>query len=340
MKALRKTKEGKGNLEVKEVPRPEIKPDEVLMKVWATGICGSDLLIEKDKHFYEAPVTIGHEYSGIAEEVGSEVTKVNRGDKIVGDIEAPDGWLGVSRDGGFAPHMAIPEDNIFVLPEEISMDDGVFAEPIVATIHALQERNEVRAGDFVTVVGPGPMGLLGVEYAKMRGAQAVALVGLKDVDEKRLEVGGQVGADYLFHSEENPSEKVMEITDGRGSDVVLEASASEKGMQHAIDCARTAPEGRGGRGIITTISLWGGPISLELDPLSLNQLEIRGAWSWRGEETWRRAMDMIKREVFDLDSLITGRYDVDEWEEAFSSLRSRKDIKALIQPNGKKLEEF
>ncbi|MBM3706024.1 MAG: hypothetical protein FJW66_05805, partial [Actinobacteria bacterium] len=83
MLALRKVKEGAGNLELQEVPVPEIKPHEVLMKVWAAGVCGSDLLIEDDKHFYKAPVTLAHEFCGVAYRVGKDVKKIKEGDHIV-----------------------------------------------------------------------------------------------------------------------------------------------------------------------------------------------------------------------------------------------------------------
>ena len=95
MKALRKTMEGDGHVELCEVDVPEIGPDEVLMKVWAAGVCGSDLLIQEDRHFYNAPVTLGHEFSGVAHQVGKNVTRVKEGDKFVADIECGDGqWLG------------------------------------------------------------------------------------------------------------------------------------------------------------------------------------------------------------------------------------------------------
>ena len=334
MKALRKVKPGKGNVEIQGVPVPEIKPDEVLMKVWAGGVCGSDLLIQEDKHFYKAPVTLGHEFSGIVEKIGSEVKKVKVGDKVVGDIETSEGWLGVTRDGAYAPYMAIPEAQVYVIPRDVSLDHATFAEPIVATLHAMQERSNVKAGDFVAVVGPGPMGLLGVQFAKLKGAKALALIGLKGIDEKRLKIGKKVGADYILYSEDNPEEKVMELTNGRGADFVLECSASEKGFQHAINCARRAPEGRGGRGVITSISLWGQPITINADPISLFQLTINGSWSWNGKETWERAVDLIVRGVFDLDSLITNRYKLDDWQDAFANLRAKKDVKAFIYPSG------
>ena len=255
MKALRKIKSGVGNVQLVEVDRPKIKEDEVLMKVWAAGICGSDLLIQEDKHFYKAPVTLGHEYSGVVEEMGSKVSKVKKGDKIVSDIETREGWLGVTRDGAYASYMAIPEAQVHVYPEQASLDHACFTEQLVGIIHCMQERNNVRAGDFVVVVGPGPMGLMGVQFAKLRGAKAVALIGLKK-DKKRLDIGKRVGADHILYSEEHPEEAVRDLNKGRGADFVLECSASEKGFQHAIDCARRAPEGEGGKGVIPSASLW------------------------------------------------------------------------------------
>ncbi len=333
MKALRKIKAGKGNVQLVEVDIPIIKDDEVLMKVWAAGICGSDLLIQEDKHFYDAPVTLGHEYSGIVESTGSAVTKVQKGDKIVSDIETREGWLGVTRDGAYASHMAIPEDQVFKYSDQVSLDHACFTEQLVGIIHCMQERNNVRAGDFVVVVGPGPMGLMGVQFAKLRGAKAVALIGLKK-DKKRLAIGKKVGADFILYSEESPEKAVRDLNNGVGADFVLECSASEIGFQHAIDCAKRAPEGRGGSGMITSASLWGKKITIDPDAISLYQLSIFGGWSWNGADSWERAVAIISMGKLDLDSLLTNRYTIEEWEKAFANLRSGEDVKAFIHPNG------
>lgn len=333
MLALRKLREGEGNVCLQEVPRPVPREDEVLMKVWAAGVCGSDLLIQQDKHFYKAPVTLGHEYSGIVEELGGAVRKVRVGNRIVADIETKSGWIGVTRDGAYASHVAIPEDQAYVYPDTVSLDDACFTEPVVATLHCMQERNNVKAGDFVVVVGPGPMGIMGVQFAKLRGARAVALIGLKD-DQKRLGIGKEVGADYILYSEQKPESVVMDLTNGRGADFVLECSASERGVQHAIDCARRSPEGRGGNGVISFISLWGKPITISADQVSLGQLTIQGAWSWNGRETWERAVDLISRGVFNLKAMLTNRYTLERWETAFANLRCKQDVKAFIHPNG------
>ncbi len=334
MKALRKTAAGEGHVELVDVPVPTIGPGEVLMKVHAAGVCGSDLLIQEDRHFYEAPVTLGHEFSGIAYQVGDHVTRVEEGDKFVADIECGAGrWLGVTIDGAYAPFMRVPEHVIYRVPDHVSLDHACLAEPIVATHHLIQERAQVKVGDDVVIVGPGPMGIMAVQYAKVCGARRVFLIGLKS-DEKRLAIGREVGADVTLYSEEHPERAVLDATGGKGAEFVLECSASEMGVRHALDCARKAYEGPGGKGVIVFISLWGRKISINLDEVSLGQLDIRGSWSWNGRETWEHAIDLLDRDVFDLDPMITAHYSLDEWETAFAQLRAKQDVKALIHPNG------
>lgn len=334
MKALRKTATGVGHVELRDVPVPDIGPGEVLMKVYAAGICGSDLLIQEDRHFYRAPVTQGHEFAGIAYKVGKNVTRVQEGDKFVADIECAKGeWLGVTVDGALAPYMRVPERVVYRVADHVSLDDACLAEPIVAVHHLIQERAQVKVGDDVVIVGPGPMGVMAVQYAKLCGARRVILVGLKS-DEKRLDIGRQVGADHIVYSEDSPGQAVMDITNGKGAEFVLECSASELGVQHAIDCARKAYEGPGGKGVIVFISLWGRPIKVNLDQVSLGQLDIRGSWSWNGRETWERAVDLLNRGVFNIKPVITGHYELEQWDTAFANLRAKVDLKALIHPNG------
>lgn len=334
MLALRKTAAGAGNVELREVPVPDVGPNDVLMKVYAAGICGSDLLIQEDRHFYRAPVTQGHEFSGIAYKVGKNIKSIKEGDKIVADIEVGQGdWLGVTVDGALAPYMRTPEHVIHRVEDHVSLEDACLAEPIVAVHHLIQERAQVKVGDDVVVVGPGPMGVMAVQYARLCGAHRIFLIGLKS-DEKRLAIGRQVGADYTLFSEDGPEKKVIEITGGKGAEFVLECSASQEGVQHAIDCARKAYEGPGGKAVIVFISLWGRNLTLNLDQVSLGQLDIRGSWSWNGRETWEHAVDLLNRGVFNIKPVITGHYELEAWETAFENLRAKIDLKAFIHPNG------
>jgi len=269
MQALRKVTPGEGHVELGEVPMPDIGPDDVLMKVYAAGVCGSDLLIQEDRHFYRAPVTLGHEFSGVAYRVGKNVTRVREGDKFVADIECGGGdWLGVTIDGAYAPFMRVPEHVIYRVPDHVSLDHACLAEPIVATTHLMQERAQVKVGDDVVIVGPGPMGIVAVQYARLCGARRVILIGLKS-DELRLQIGRQMGADATLYSEEQPEKAVIEITQGKGAEFVLECSASQEGVQHAIDCARKAYEGPGGKRVVVFINLWKSQVSQTIEHMTL-----------------------------------------------------------------------
>lgn len=333
MLAVRKMRKGKGNVELVEVPMPKINDNDVLMKVWAAGVCGSDLNIQNDTHFYRAPVTLGHEYSGVVAEVGKDVKKVKVGDKIVSDIEAPGGWLGVEQDGSYASYMRIPECVIHVCPPEMPLDAAALIEPVTGgMLHCLQERNSIQAGDFVVVIGPGPMGILAVQFAKIRGARKVCLVGLKD-DIARLEVGKKVGADQVYFYEDNPLEELMDLSNG-GADFVADCAGTQTGTQFAIDVAKPAHTGPGGKGRIALIAMWGGPITLNFDKVSMGQLDLHGGWSWNGPETWEKAVEFLARGVINYRDMITSRYKLEEWELAFANLRSKRDVKALIHPNG------
>lgn len=333
MLAVRKMRRGFGQVELVEMPKPIIGPKDVLMKVWAAGICGSDLNIHDDTHFYTAPVTIGHEYSGIAVEVGSEVTKVKVGDKIVSDIEAPGGWLGIELDGAYAEYMRIPECVVHVCPRDMPMDAAVLVEVCTGgMLHCQQERNNIYAGDFVVVVGPGTMGAVAVQFAKIRGARKVALIGRK-TDKKRLEIGIKLGADYTFYIEDNPLDEIMELSRG-GADFVADCAGTASATQFALDIAKPAGTGPGGRGRIALIAMWGNQITLDFNKIALGQLDLNGGWSWNGPETWRRAVKLLYKGFIDYNNMITNRYALNEWEKAFENLRSGNDIKALIYPNG------
>jgi L-iditol 2-dehydrogenase len=333
MKAVRKVREGEGYVELVDVPEPEIGPQDVLMKVWAAGICGSDLNIQNGTHFYRAPVTLGHEYSGIVVEVGKDVKNVKVGDKIVSDIEDPGGWLGVEQDGAFASLMRIHESVVHVCPPDMPLDAAALVEPLTGgMLHCLQERNTIEAGDFVVVVGPGPMGILAVQFAKLRGARSVALIGLRD-DTRRLEVGKKVGADYVFVYEDDPLEELMDLTNG-GAEFVADCAGTQAGTQFAIDIARPAHTGPGGKGRIALIAMWGEPITLNFDKVAMGQLDLRGGWSWNGPETWEKAVEFASRGVIDYKSMITSRYKLEDWEQAFANLRAKKDVKAFLHPNG------
>ncbi len=336
MMALRKIAAGSGHVELQEVPIPEIGANDVLMKVYAAGVCSSDLLIREDRHFYEAPVTIGHEFVGVAEKIGGNVKRIKEGESFVADIEiGHQKWLGVTVDGAFAPYMRVTEHVVYPLSGNVNLDSVVWTEIIVSMYHQQQERGQIRVGDDVVVIGADAWGTMAVQGAKLAGARTVFVIGRRG-EEKGLSIAEAVGADYTLPMDSHPEKTVLEVTRGKGAEVVIMYRLEEgEAVRLAIECVRKAYEGPGGKGIILFVALWGHDISVNLDQVSLGQIDIRGSWSWNGPETWQHAVDLLERGVFKLEEMITGRYELEEWEKAFERFQDKKEVKALLYPNGK-----
>jgi threonine dehydrogenase-like Zn-dependent dehydrogenase len=151
-------------------------------------------------------------------------------------------------------------------------------EPILASIRCFQERNTINAGDFVVVVSPGAMGILTVQFARLRGARKSVLVGLGS-DEQRLKIGKKIGTDKVFSYEDSPLQEIMETSKG-GADFVADCAGTGSGTQFAIDIAKPFDNGQGGRGKITLVAMWGKPLTLNLDNVSIKQHDLKGSWSW------------------------------------------------------------
>lgn len=333
MRALRKVGDGRGNMQLGNVPVPALGPKDILMKVWAVGVCESDLEIQEGSHLFKAPVTLGHEFSGTVEKIGSQVTTVKAGDRVVADIEVLGGWLGVTEDGAYAEYIKVNEHAVFKLPDSVSLDAGVFVEPIVGIVHSLQERIDISAGDFVVILDPGPNGLIALQFAQLRGGVSVVMVAQQG-DEFRMELAKKLGADGVYYlDDETSQQKIIELSDG-GADFIANCSKNEVSLQFAVNVAKPAHEGIGGKGKIALLSTFSKPVTISFDKAAMGQLDFRGGRHYNGPETWVRAIDLLEAGKFDCDMMITHRYLLEEWEQAFADVREHKVGKALIYPNG------
>lgn len=325
-------------MELREVPVPDIGPDDILMKVWGSGVCGSDVHILKDEHPYSPPVIIGHEFSGVVEKVGENVKELKVGDRVVADLETEQGRLGVDIDGSYARYMRVPSYLVHVLPENVTLEEGVLVEPVVAVSHALLERTKINPADFVVILGPGPIGLVAVEVAKLFSPRGIAITGLY-TDEHRLEVARELGVDYTFFSEDDPEEKILELTDGVGADVVLDCSGGEEAITQATRMIKTG-------GWITILGLWGRKITANIDNIPYNNLTVRGSWGWAGMESgkaeirsragsqsWERAMRILALGEINLKSLVTHTLPLTEWREALRICENKKGVKVILKSN-------
>ena len=177
MKALRKIAPGAGNMELQEVPIPEIGSGDLLLRVSFCGLCGSDLHIEDGIHPCDPPVTIGHEFSGIVEDVGHDVTGFARGDAVA----FRRGWNpypGVGSDGGFAEFMRAPATCMWKTPAGVTQESASQLETIITPMRLVRDEAAVEPDDRVVVSGVGAIGLMTIALARLAGAQVVSLGGI------------------------------------------------------------------------------------------------------------------------------------------------------------------
>lgn len=338
MKALVKWGDGKLNMGIKDVPEPKITSTDILVEVAAVGICGSDLHIWRDEKEHKRPVILGHEYSGMVIKVGSEVKRIKVGDRICGDLETLTGRVGTHVNGAFAGFLAIPESLAHVLPDNVSYEEGAMVELVTCMSHDLIHRSRINPSDFVVILGPGPIGLTLTQLVRLWNPRFVMTTGLYS-DDKRLEMAKQLGADLVYYSEDDPVQKVMNLTDGRGAEFIADATGGDDAITQATRMARMG-------GWITVVGLWGHTIKVNLDMISYHNLTVRGGWGWGGMESdsqavrmaagfesWEKALQILALGKLNMTRMITKRITLDQWHQAFCDLEQKKEIKVIVYPN-------
>ncbi|MCX6577673.1 MAG: alcohol dehydrogenase catalytic domain-containing protein, partial [Candidatus Aminicenantes bacterium] len=259
MSALVKTAKGKGLIELKEVPIPEIAAHEVLIEVKAAGICGTDLHIYHDEFPYWPPVILGHEFAGVIARVGKDVLGWKPGDRVVGEphtMACGKCWLcltgnrqlcpskrspGWGIDGCFARYMRYPEPVLLHrIPDELTFEEAALVEPAANVVHDVLERGQVEPADAVAVIGPGPIGLIAAMAAKAASASKVFLLGTNADEEFRLSAARAMPAvDFVWNiQKEDVVSRIMDLTAGRGADLVIEASGAEAGIGLGLELVR------------------------------------------------------------------------------------------------------
>ena len=341
MRAIQKWGDGKEGMGIREVPEPKVGPDDLLVEVGAVGICGSDLHIWRDEKEHRRPVTLGHEFSGVVIGKGESVSdQWQTGDRIVGDLETLEGRVGTHVNGAYAPRLALPQQLAHRLPDNLSFAEGALIEQVTCMSHAAMVRSRINPADLVVITGPGPIGLTMLQIVQLFNPRAVLVTGLKD-DTLRLEKAKELGADYVYYSEDDPVAEVLRLTDGEGADVVLDCSGGEAAITQATRMVRNG-------GWVTIIGLWGHDFQVNLDKIPYNNLTIRGSWGWDGMEyadqavrmaagwySWERALKIMAMGKIQLEPIITQRIRLEEWREAFERLEARQEIKVMIYPNEK-----
>jgi len=340
MKAL--NLHGVGDLHYEEVPVPEIKSDEVLLRVQAAGICGSDIPRVFEKGTYHFPTIVGHEFAGV-------ICEVNPGDEaLMGKAAAvfpliPCGkcaacgtgeyaqcgdydYYGSRRDGGFAEYIAVKKWNLVFVPEGIPVEHAAMAEPCAVAIHAMKQGG-VDLGDTVIIFGAGPIGLLAAQIGRGWGAARIVLA---DPDTAKLDFARSIGFEHCVDPRsQDPAEYVSTINDGKGADMALEAAGVSAAVEGCLVAAK--PFGR--------VVLMGNPAkNMDISQKAYweilrKQLTLRGTWNSSYNEIhndWKLAIQCMEKNIFNLSGLITHRFGLADCNRAFELARNRDEFSVKI----------
>ncbi len=342
MHALIKTASGKGNLAIGEVREPVVGPTDVLIAVACAGICGTDLHIEEDAFHYDPPVVIGHEFAGRVLEVGEQVTNVQPGQRVV--AEPHRGGCGVCRhcltgavevcakkraigyrvDGCFQPRLVLPAAVIHRIPDAVSDEHAALTEPLAVVVKAVLQRSRVESQDVVAVLGCGPIGLLAAAAARAGGARRVMITGTERDEAVRLAAARAMGFETVINIQrQDPVARIMDLTNGVGADLVVEATGVEAAIAQGIRMLRI--DGRFcGLGISGREH-----IAIPWDAALKKAANISFSYS-SNFMAWERALSLMATGKVDPGPIITQRFPLAEWREAFDRLRRLEAIKVLL----------
>ncbi|MFV2045090.1 MAG: alcohol dehydrogenase catalytic domain-containing protein [Anaerolineales bacterium] len=343
MRAIQKVRREPG-FDLVEIDIPEIAADEVLVKVHATAICGSDVHFYKWDDFAKSklnpPITIGHEFAGEIVEIGGAVEAYQVGERVAADSHIVDGDCAVCQiglqhicqnlkifgnevDGSFAEYVAVPESSLWPLAEDLSYEIGAILEPLGGAVQAVLV--EPVTAQSVAIFGDGPIGLFAVGVARAAGARKIFNVGIV---EDRLAISKQMGADVIINNLDKGTDAVQTIldaTDGIGVDIAVEMAGAPQTYKQAFDVVR-----KGGR--VTLFGISAKPQEFDFNySIILRQVRALGVAGRHMWDTWHM-MDGLLESGLDPQPVITGALPLDQWEDGFKQMVAMECGKVILQP--------
>ncbi|ANH04776.1 L-threonine 3-dehydrogenase [Shinella sp. HZN7] len=338
MRALVKAKPEVG-LWMETVPVPEVGPNDVLIRVKKSAICGTDVHIWNWDHWAQktipVPMVVGHEFVGEIAEVGSAVTKYRVGERVSGEghivcgkcrnCRAGRGHLchytkgvGVNRPGSFGEFVAIPEYNVVPIPDDVPDEVAAIFDPFGNAVHTALSFDLV--GEDVLVTGAGPIGIMGAMVAKRSGARKVVIT---DINPVRLDLARKVGIDYVVDaSKEDLSEVMTAIGMTEGFDVGLEMSGAPPAFRSMIDTMNN-----GGKIAILGIAPDG--FGIDWNKVIFKMLTLKGIYGREMFETWYKMIAFVQGGL-DLSPIITHRIGIDDFRDGFEAMRSGNSGKVVM----------
>ena len=330
-------------VELREVAIPAIADDEVLLEVGAVSVCGSDVHQARGTQSWpvDVPVVLGHEFGGTVAQTGRSVSGFREGDRVVSETAARicgecllcrtgrynlcprRKGFGYGIDGAMARWVRVPARCLHRIPDSLPFDIACLAEPHAVAYQAMCVNSSIRPGDFVVVLGPGPIGLLCARMAALSGADPLMVVGLS-ADAARLETARQLGATRTVNVQAEDLADVVREYSSIGADLVCDASGASRPLEIALRIAR--PDGQ-----VTKVGWSPDTVAIDVNPLVQRNLRVQGSFS-HNYPVWERVIHLLDRGVTLPQQIVGLRAPLDGWREAFDAMHDGRVIKSVLVP--------
>lgn len=345
-----------GRIVLQDKPIPDVGPNDALLRITTTTICGTDIHILKGEYPVRRGLTIGHEPVGVIEKLGSAVLGYTEGQRVLAGAITPSGhsmaclcgcssqdgagtasgfkamggWkFGNTLDGAQAEYLLVPDAmaNLAPVPDALSDEQVLMCPDIMSTGFSGAERGRVRIGDTVAVFAQGPIGLCATVGARLMGATRIIVV---ETVPARQNVARRLGADHVIDfAAEDPVEAIFRLTDGRGVDVSIEALGRAQTFEWALRVLRPG-------GTLSSLGVYSSDLTIPLGPFAagLGDHTIVTTLCPGGKERMSRLIDVVASQRADLSALVTHRFKLDDIEAAYDLFGNQRDgvLKVAISP--------
>lgn len=328
----------KWSVEIRELARPEIGEDDVLLEVANVGVCGSDLHQWTSDHSWPVnyPVVLGHEFGGHILEMGKGVAGWKPGDRVVSEtaavidqnnpmsrqglynLDPTRKGFGYGVNGAMTKYVRVPARCLHRVPDQLAFEQACLTEPCCVAFNAVVENARLKPGDRVIVLGPGTIGILCAAVAKLCGAE-VAIVGLEP-DRHRLEIARNYGCEPII----GDASAWANERDGLGADCIIDAAGASATLKTALELVR--PNGH-----ISKVGWGRQPLGFSLDPLVQKNITLQGSFS-HNWPIWERVIALLASGQLDVRPIIGGVWPVTEWHTAFEKMHSGEIVKSVLKP--------
>jgi alcohol dehydrogenase/L-iditol 2-dehydrogenase len=332
-------------VELRELPVPEIGEDEVLLQVGGVSVCGSDIHQYHNTQSWSVrvPVVLGHEFCGRVARVGARVRAFKEGDRVVSETAASicgqclycrageynlcpkRSGFGYGTHGAMAQFVRVPERCLHHIPDALPFERAALTEPCCVAYNAVAVKSHIRPGDMVVVLGPGPIGLLCAEMARLAGASTLIVSGTS-LDTSRLAAARALGVTHAIDCQQTDLVSLVRgLGDGLGADLIVDAAGVSAALKQALEIVRPG-------GQITKVGWGPQPLGFSLDPLVQKAATLQGSFS-HTFKNWEKVVALLAAGQINLEPIISRVAPLNDWRPCFDGMHSGEYVKTVLLPS-------